>query len=93
MEKEITPFNAAKALAEEHGIETPSGMPTRGEQDFPEPEYTKNTIGTHMFTWQDDTTKEIIRIMIAHLTRTGKNLQATLTVVYRRSEIVRSRIF
>ena len=85
MEKEITPFNAAKALAEEHGIETPSGMPTRGEQDFPEPEYTKNTIGTHMFTWQDDTTKEIIRIMIAHLTRTGKNLQATLTVVYRRS--------
>ena len=85
MEKEITPFNAAKALAEEHGIETPSGMPTRGEQDFPEPEYTKNTIGTHMFTWQDETTKEIIRIMIAHLTRTGKNLQATLTVVYRRS--------
>ena len=27
MEKEITPFNAAKALAEEHGIETPTGMP------------------------------------------------------------------
>ena len=85
MAEEITPIDAARALGIDQGIDVGIGMPTKGQEDFPEPEYTKNTIGTHMFTWEDKTTKEVIRVMIAHLTRRGKELQATLTVVYRRS--------
>ena len=90
MAEEITPINAARALGIDQGIDVGIGMPTKGQEDFPEPEYTKNTIGTHMFTWEDKTTKEVIRVMIAHLSRRGKELQANLTVVYRRSS--RSRV-
>ena len=99
MAEEVSATEAARALAEEEGIEHDaswrvggSGMPvTTGRSPKPagtleEPEYLLNTVGEHMFTWTDEFTKETIRIKVSHPARSGRDFWCIVTVVIKQKD-------
>ena len=95
MAEEVTATQAARAIAAEAGIEHDmgaiggAGMPvTKGRSPkaagtLEEPEYTVNTVGDHLFTWEDQFTKELIRIKVSHPARSGRDFWCVVTVMIR----------
>ena len=73
-------------IANEIGIEHGSGMPSEGQPDLPAPVYEQNSVGHHLYTWQDDITKEMFRMQVAHPMRSGRDFWCELTVKYRRNK-------
>ena len=90
MAEEVSATQAAHALAKEQGIEHDagwrvggSGMPSKKVGTLEEPEYTVNTVGDHLFTWEDEVTKELIRIKVSHPARSGRDFWCSVTVMIR----------
>ncbi len=84
MGEKYTQLDAARALGQSQGLPVGAGIPLNQEEDFPKPEYTQNIEDDHMYTWEEKRTGEVIRVMVKHLTKTGKRTTANITVVYRR---------
>ena len=71
-------------IADKVGVESGTGMPTKGGQDTPPPHYDVNTTGEHLFTWTDNTTGEMFIVQISHPNRSGLDFWVVLAVKYRR---------
>ena len=76
---------AALEMADVAGIGTGNGIPTKGKPDLPAPEYEVTVTGQHSFTWNDNVTNEMFRIVGEHPARSGFDLWCFLTVYYQRS--------
>ena len=83
---EVSATDAARALADFAGVEhnadweSPgAGMPGK-KFNLDEPKYAVNTVGDHLFVWDDKFTKEMIMIKVAQPVRSGIDFWCVVTV-------------
>ena len=77
----------AEEIAGELGMVTGTGMPSsKNKPDMPDPDYTVNSTGQHNFSWREDFTGELFKIVVSHPVRSGLDFWCVLSVYYRESE-------
>ena len=75
--------NLVDEIADAAGVPNGNEMPSKGKDAMPLPDYEVNLTGEHLFTWKDQVTGEVFRIIVSHPDRNGLDFWCMLSVQYR----------